>query len=286
MFESARLPDGPWARIIRYWQPSVHYCLDIEVHVYALAIAASALLSFFPFLIVMVSFAKYVLNWPLAVKTIYLALWDFFPGEMGDFIERNLSVTVNSRGPVQLTSLALLLFTANGVFEPMEVALNRVWGIRKNRSYFKNQLVSLATIFTCGGLALSSFMLTALNRQLVEGWGQTLSTWMTLLFFKAAALPLIILALFLVYWLLPNGRIPWRAVLPQAILVGIALEILKYLVLLGWPFLASKLRNEYGPFFISVTIVLWSFVAALIVLTGAEWAARRSKLAAGSLEEH
>ncbi|MCC6862006.1 MAG: YihY/virulence factor BrkB family protein [Bryobacterales bacterium] len=280
------MPDGPWARIIRYWQPSVHYCLDIEVHVYALAIAASALLSFFPFLIVMVSFAKYVLNWPLAVKTIYLALWDFFPGEMGDFIERNLSVTVNSRGPVQLTSLALLLFTANGVFEPMEVALNRVWGIRKNRSYFKNQLVSLATIFTCGGLALSSFMLTALNRQLVEGWGQTLSTWMTLLFFKAAALPLIILALFLVYWLLPNGRIPWRAVLPQAILVGIALEILKYLVLLGWPFLASKLRNEYGPFFISVTIVLWSFVAALIVLTGAEWAARRSKLAAESLEEH
>jgi len=258
--------------------------MDIEVHVYALAIAASSLLSFFPFLIVMVSFAKYVLQWPLAVKTIYLALWDFFPGEMDDFIERNLSVTVNSRGPVQLTSLALLLFTANGVFEPMEVALNRVWGIRKNRSYVKNQLVSLATIFTCGGLALTSFMLTALNRQLLESWGGPISTWMTLLFFKAAALPLIILALFLVYWLLPNGRIPWRAVLPQAILVGIALEVLKHLVLLGWPFLAAKLRHEYGPFFISVTIVLWSFVAALIVLTGAEWAARRAALSARPVE--
>jgi uncharacterized BrkB/YihY/UPF0761 family membrane protein len=127
-------------------------------------------------------------------------------------------------------------------------------------------------------------MLTALNRQLLASWGETVSTWMTLLFFKAAALPLIILALFLVYWLLPNGRIPWRAVLPLAILVGIALEGLKHLVLLGWPFLAAKLRHEYGPFFISVTIVLWSFVAALIVLTGAEWAARRAALSAKPVE--
>ena len=27
--------------------------------------------------------------------------------------------------------MLLLLFTANGIFEPLEVALNRVWGITK-----------------------------------------------------------------------------------------------------------------------------------------------------------
>ena len=34
--------------------------------------------------------------------------------------------------------------------------------------------------------------------------------------------------------------------------------------------------KEYGPFSISVSIVLfWSFVGAMLILAGAEWAARR-----------
>jgi hypothetical protein len=62
---------------------------------------------------------------------------------------------------------------------------------------------------------------------------------------------------------------------PVAILVGLALEILKYLNLVTWPFLKTKLMKEYGPFYISVSIVLWSFVGAMLILGGAEWAARR-----------
>ena len=60
-----------------------------------------------------------------------------------------------------------------------------------------------------------------------------------------------------------------------AILVGLALELLKYINLLTWPFLKAKLQKEYGPFYISVTIILWSFVSAMIVLAGADWSARR-----------
>ena len=33
--------------------------------------------------------------------------------------------------------------------------------------------------------------------------------------------------------------------------------------------------GEYGPFVYSVTIILWGFFASLIMLAGAEWAARR-----------
>jgi uncharacterized BrkB/YihY/UPF0761 family membrane protein len=49
---------------------------------------------------------------------------------------------------------------------------------------------------------------------------------------------------------------------------------LKYLNLLAWPLLKPKLQKEYGPFYVSVTIVLFSFLSAMIVLAGAEWAAR------------
>jgi len=235
----------------------------------------------------MISLCRYGFRWPAAVNAIYLALNDYFPGELGGFIKRNLVAVIESRGPMQITSIVLLLITANGIFEPMEVALNVVWGVKENRSYLKNQLLSLGLIFMCGSLALLSFILTALNQEYLGrslGFTARVPLWINLIFFKFAAIPVSILALFLVYWLLPNRRVPPLRVAPVAILVGLAIELLKYINLLMWPFLKEKLQREYGPFYISVTIVIFSFIASMIVLAGAEWAARHNPVEeAGSL---
>ena len=263
----------------RYFAPTARYWLRTEVHVHALAVAASVLLSFFPFLIVMITLCKYGFHWRAAEDAIYLALSDYFPGDMGTFIQRNLAAVVKSRGPMQITSVILLLITANGIFEPMEVALNGVWGVSENRSYLKNQLLSVGLIFLCGGLALLSFILTALNRQYLGsflGFGSVLPASINLALFKLAAVPVSMLALFFVYWLLPNRRVPPLRVAPVAILVGLAIELLKYVNLLTWPLLKERLQHEYGPFYISVTIVLLAFLSAMVVLAGAEWAAREA----------
>jgi len=257
-------------------RPTLRYLMETEAHVYALAIAASVLLSFYPFLIVTLSFFRNILHWNAAEAAIYLALDDSLPGDLGVFIRRNLP----SRGSVQVLSMFLLLFTANGVFEPLEVALNRAWGVTQNRSYLKNQLVALGMIFACGGLALLSLMLTALNQGWMKDWSGAhggIQTWVNLLLFKVAALPLSILALFLVYWLLPNRKIDPVYVAPVAILVGLALEAMKYVNLLVFPLLRGKLEREYGVFHHSAMILLWTFAASLVVLAGAEWSARRGR---------
>ena len=62
--------------------------------------------------------------------------------------------------------------------------------------------------------------------------------------------------------------------LPAAVLAGVALETLKYVNLVTWPWWRDKLHAEYGPFYYSVSIVLWSTIAAMVVLAGAEWSAR------------
>jgi len=92
---------------------------------------------------------------------------------------------------VQATAMFLLLFTANGIFEPLEVALNRAWGVTRNRSYLKNQVVSLGLIFACGGLALISLLFTAMNTQWISassGFIGQISGFLASLFFKLAAL--------------------------------------------------------------------------------------------------
>lgn len=262
-------------------RPTAHYLMETEAHVYALAIAASVLLSFFPFLIVMVAFCRDVLHWPAAVQAINLALGDFFSGEPGEFIVRNLGeYWAVVGGKMHVTSMLLLLFTANGIFEPLEVALNRAWGVQVNRSYLRNQLISLGLIFACGGLALLSLMLTALNGKWMSQWADTHATalkFFSLAFFKLAALPISILALFLVYWVLPNRTVDPARVAPVAIWVGLALEALKYVNMLAAPMLHNKFHHEYFIFEHSVTILVWSFLAALIVLAGAHWTARHER---------
>jgi membrane protein len=285
MFTTGNVTDSPnWlVRCGRAMLPTLRYLMQTEVHVFAFSVSAGMLLSFFPFLTVMLSICRYVFKWRAGVSAVYFALNDYFPDTFGQFIRRNFEVTVASRGPVQVVSLVLLFFTASGIFEPLEVALNRVWNCSKNRNYFKNQLVSLGLIFACGALVLISITLTALNNQFISGPSQgvaPLANFLGLLFFKAAAIPMSMLVLFLIYWLLPNRKIKPSEIVPAAILVGFLLELLKYINLWTWPYLRAKLQAEYGPFYYTVTIILWGFLASMVVLGGAEWSARRSRAAA------
>jgi membrane protein len=265
---------GLAARLTRSVQPTLRYLMQTEVHVFAFSISAGILLSFFPFMTLMLSLCRYVFKWRASVNAINFALGDYFPDVFGQFLRRNLEATVESRGPVQIISLVLLFFTASGIFEPLEVAFNRAWRCASNRSYLKNQLLSLALMFACGGLILLSITLTALDRDFLRTRVSTAG----LVIYKLAAIPSSILLLFLIYWLLPNCKVSATKIVLPSIVVGFLLEALKYVNLITWPYLRAKLALEYGPFVYSITIILWGFLSALLVLAGAEWSARRTRL--------
>jgi membrane protein len=258
-------------RVMAGLGPTFRYWMQTEVHVYAFSVAANVLLSFYPFLIVMMSLSRRVFDESTTIAAIQLALRDYFPDSFTGFLyTKGKHENLPLGRPVEIASVILLLFTANGVFEPLEVALNRVWGIAKNRSFFRNQLISLGLIFACGGLALASMMLTALNQTSMRG----ATAYIPALFFKLAALPMAVLILFLIYYFLPNGRPPIDRVIAAAIGVGVLLEVLKYLNRLWWPWFQRKLEAEYHIFQYSVALIFLGFLASMLVLAGAEWAAR------------
>ena len=115
-------------------------------------------------------------------------------------VVKGVRATVGARGPFRLVSVLLLLFTANGIFEPLEVALNRAWNTA-NRSYLRNQLLSLGLIFACGTLAMASATSAALNQEHLAELGYTgaLLRLLTVVFYKTAAVPVSMAILFLVY---------------------------------------------------------------------------------------
>jgi len=260
--------------------PTLRYWMQTEVHVFAFSIAANVLLAFFPFLIVCVSLGRLIFSPQAVVAAMDLAFRDFFPSALGDFMHRNLPAPQ----PVELLSILILLFAANGIFEPLEVALNRVWGIQKNRSFLRNQAVSFILIFVCGTLALASLALAAVGSLRSTVTGFEIERWSLILFYKSAAVPITVLVLYLIYRYLPNGRPPVPRVLTAAIGVGVLLEALKSINLLAGSAFDAKLQREYGVFRYSATLIFLSFFSSMLVLAGAEWSARGHRLDSGSTE--
>ena len=90
---------------------------------------------------------------------------------------------------------------------------------------------------------------------------------------KAFAIVASITIFFLIYWLLPNGKVPARTVMPAAVVMGILSEALKYAYILALPRL--NFQEVYGPFALSVSLMFWAFLSGLLLLTGAQLSAQR-----------
>jgi membrane protein len=275
---SVHLADGST------WKRTADYLSATETHALAFSIAAQALLSFFPFLVLLLTLMRNVLHSPRLYRGLLMLLESYLPvsdapGEQSrTYIIQSLQRIVEHHAHAQLLSLLVLLATCTGIFLPLEVALNRIWEAKKNRSYWANWMISFGLAFSCGILGLLSASLTALS----ETYSTRLARYLmrhslihvahlrdaidlvSVLLTRAGAVPVTIAAFFLIYWVLPNVRVPARRILPVAITAGLLWETSKYLYILLQPKL--NFRDLYGPFALSVSLLLWAWVSALILL--------------------
>jgi membrane protein/epoxyqueuosine reductase len=192
-----------------------------------------------------------------------------------------MEIVAHARSGVQLASVVMLLISSTGVFLPLEVALNRVWGVTKNRSYFRNQLVSLGLAAGIGSIAMVSVAITATQQSFLRllFFGHTANivfTFVSHWLLQISAAIASVLLFFLIYWILPNRKLPVRAVLPTAIVIGLSWELAKMLYVAALPWM--DLHSVYGPFSVSVSLMLWAFVTGLLLLAGAHYSASRHAL--------
>jgi membrane protein len=255
---------------------TLKYVFRTDVHTFAFSVAANAILSFFPFVLLLLTLIRRVFRSPAMYEVVVQLLRDYLPAGQ-DFVIRNLNALVNARHRAQVFSLLILLITSTGIFMPLEVALNRIWRFPENRSYLGNQLIALGLTFGCGALALISVALTAGNVVLLKTltFGHDFLTIRLLgfLVMKVFAIAASIAIFFLIYWLLPNGKVPARAVLPAAVIMGLLSEILKYCYILALPRL--DFQEVYGPFALSASLMFWAFLSGMLLLAGAHLSAQR-----------
>lgn len=270
-----RPASGWWAQIISL----ARYLTQTEVHTYAFSVAANVILSLFPFIVLTWTIERHLFHSPRMEAILADMLRYFLPAHQ-DFVVRNMALLAHVRGRVQIISIVTLFISSTGVFLPLEVALNRVWKVPQNRSYLRNQLLSLGLAFAVGVLALLSIAFTAVQGRLLEvlffGRENFISTLLADSVLRVSAAIFSISIFFLIYWLLPNRKLPVRAVLPTAIVAGLLWEGAKMVYVLILPWL--KLDDAYGPFSVSVGLMIWAFLTGLILLAGAHFSANRHSI--------
>jgi YihY family inner membrane protein len=263
------------------------YMVRTEVHTYAFSVAANVILSLFPFIVMMLTICRQVFHSHQMELVVGEMMTNFLPSNQ-DFIMRNMQILAHPHKGTQIYSVIMLLISSTGVFLPLEVALNGVWGVRENRSYLHNQVVSISLAFLVGVLAMASVALTAGQRSVLAwvffGHVDNVFYW----FLDGGMLKVLgmitgILIFFLIYWILPNRKIPARSVLPTAIVIGLLWEGAKLLYVMVLPKL--DFAAVYGPFNVSVGLMIWAFLSGLMLLAGAHFSATRYALSVARQDE-
>jgi membrane protein len=262
----------------------IRYLLDSEVHTFAFSVAANAILSFIPFIVLLYTLAISVFR-SVAMKDVLDYTVNYFlppvTKEKG-WITGSIYniVKSSSHHGVQAFSLVMIVIACTGIFLPLEVALNQAWGVAKSRNYLHNQVIAFGLAMIMLALGMGSILLN-------EGvqWLLTLIFFGHTENFVFAGIYLLVVAtttgiasilfFFCIYWLLPNRKVPWRPVFRTAVVTGIIFLIAKYVFIAVLPHL--DLESLYGPFYVSVGLLFWAYASGLILFAGAQFSVTHLK---------
>src|ERR1035438_2795697 len=130
MFQYEVGAGGLLYRLQRYGWATLRYLTQTEVHTYAFSVAAYSILSLFPLIVLVLTVVRRVFHSQQMYDVVLQLLRDFLPSNQ-DFVIRNLQFLASVHGRGQVLSLVMLFITSTGIFLPLEVALNSIWGFNR-----------------------------------------------------------------------------------------------------------------------------------------------------------
>jgi membrane protein len=245
----------------------------------AAAISFYGLLAIFPLLLATVAVLSAV--FPAAgVQSEVTSRLDLYAPGTGALVGGALTEALRARPQVGAVAVVTLLWSASGVFTVMSRALSRIFPVKRHRPFIASRLLALA--MAAAGLAFFAmpYILTVAvhvgTRMEVNILGLkdlgAAPRWRS----AAAVGPFLIsfVVLTLVYWRLPDHRVPRRVrhVLPGSLAAAAAFDVARRFFMWYIPNLAGY-HLVYGSLTAVVVLLLWLYLGSTILLLGAEVAA-------------
>lgn len=257
-------------RFFRICWDSIDFLSSNESYTWASAIAFNSLITFFPLLIFSQAFLR-EFGHPDIADHMLNVFRGYFPVST-DFIIRNIRAASANMDAASVFSVFIVAITAIGIFPPIEIALNRVWRVERDRHWMVSWVLSYVMTFACTLLAAIPVMLSwwlgeAIRTIIFFVSDPAIFLWINRAVFRLIAIPFTVAVFFVCYWILPARKMHLHEALPAAIFTGIVWEIGREVYALAIPLF--DFEEYYGPFFISVSLVTFALFSALLMLFGA-----------------
>jgi len=121
---------------------------------HAAAIAYYALLSFFPFLLLVISLLGSVTADEKDRIAVLTFVFRYFPTQL-DFVTTQLDAFRQTRTQIGVAGGLGLIWASLGVFGAVTSAVNEAWGVEKQRSFWKHRMVSFLMLVAAGSVTMA-----------------------------------------------------------------------------------------------------------------------------------
>ena len=193
---------------------------------YAASVAYYALLSVFPFFLLLFSILGLVAARESRHAAVVTFLMRAFPTHI-DFLSAQLDALQKTRLRLGVGGAVALVWAALGFFSAISSAVNYAWRVEKPRSYLRHKLFSFFMLLASGLMLMLALVVGSVFQMGHATWVAELVTRFPALgllgtfFFRFTPLLLFILVVGLVYYFVPNAPVRFRDVWPGAILTGL-----------------------------------------------------------------
>jgi membrane protein len=172
--------------------------------------------------------------------------------------------------------VVLALFGASGVFGQLQDALNTIWGVKPKpgggiMGFIRTRFLSFAMVGGVCFLLLASLTVETVLRGLSDYLKQVMPGGhvLALALFLIFDLAVVVLLFAMIFRYLPDAKIAWRDVWVGATLTAVLFVLGKFV--LGLYLGSGAAGSAYGAASSLITLLLWIYYAAQILLFGAEF---------------
>jgi membrane protein len=248
------------------------------------ALSYYAMFSIFPLVLLLVAIIGFVLRSPdnqAAQQQVLDAVARTLSPSISNTLAQALSVVKSQAGGATVVGLITLLLGASGVFQQLDLTMNKIWNVPPKESAggivnsimstLHDRLVAFGMVLALGFLLIVSLALTVVTQALNSVFENIplIGGVSGAIFGIISTLLLNTLIVALIFKYLPRTRVQWGDVLAGAALTAIMWEIAKRLLALYMS--RSSYTSAYGLIGSMLVLMTWIYFSSQVLFLGAEF---------------
>ncbi|MEW5984164.1 MAG: YihY/virulence factor BrkB family protein [Acidobacteriota bacterium] len=263
------------------WRGVVEVAFHSDDLTHAASVAYYALLSFFPFVLLLLSVMGFVTGAEDAHSPILGFIRAYFPNHLA-FADTQLEYLRNARFKFGVGGALALVWASNGVFGAISTAVNHAWAVEQPRSFWGHRLFSFLMMLAAGVVlvaGLGLFSVAKANTTIWFGqmagrhpWIVPLSAWGE----RTGGFLLFVVVVGLIFYFVPNTKVRLRDVWPGAVLTALAWRVA--LEGFSWYVRDPTRFSVHGSIATVVVFLVWVYISSVILLYGVEYTASYARM--------